>query len=222
MDFQKILVVEDSEGNKKGVVAQLEELNIGTIDHAQFCDDAYLKIKTALQQGDPFQLLICDLMFTPVYGRNTIPGGVELIQKIREEQPEVKIIVFTVEEKQSTIRSLIEKQQINAYVCKGLNGLKELTNALAAVAKGKVYTCPVATASLKKKNAIQLSDYELNLLQLLAQGFTQKQISHHLESKKIVPNSIRSIEDRISKLKDSFNASTQTQLIYLANSLGLI
>ena len=44
----------------------------------------------------------------------------------------------------------------------------------------------------------------------------------YFQSKGISPNSRRSVEDRLSRLRDNFNASTTSQLIYLAQSLDLI
>ncbi|HCO85486.1 MAG TPA: response regulator, partial [Arenibacter sp.] len=60
------------------------------------------------------------------------------------------------------------------------------------------------------------------LLLFLAQGHKQNEISALLKAKGIAPNSIRSVEANISKLKDYFNASNTTQLVYIATSMGVI
>ncbi len=222
MLFTKILVAEDTDSNKKGVVDTLIELSVPTVHQSQFCDDAFLKIKKASLDGTPYQLLISDYHFTPSHGRNNITSGKELISKVKEVQPDIKVIVFSVEDKQPIIKFLLDELKIDGYVCKGLYGLKELTKALYSVSKDQIYTCPVSSTILQQKNVLKLDAYDKQLLRLLADGLKQSEISDYFKSKNITPNSIRSIEGHISKLKDEFNATTPAQLIYIANSLGLI
>jgi two-component system capsular synthesis response regulator RcsB len=132
------------------------------------------------------------------------------------------VIVFSVEDDHHTITTLFSNQQINAYVCKGLNGFGELQNSIAAITQNEQYTCPVATAVLQQKNVLALDAYEQQRLFYLAKGFTQHEISAILKQKEIAPNSVRSIEANISKLKDYFNATNTTHLVYIVSSLGLI
>jgi len=132
------------------------------------------------------------------------------------------IIVFSQYDEQATIKPLIEEVNIDGYVCKGLNGLKELEKAIVNVAMNKKYTCPVATASLRQQNVLQLNDFQQQLLKLLAEGNKQTQISEIFIAENIEPNSVRSIETNISKLKDAFNATNTTQLVYMASNFGLI
>ena len=222
MIYSKIFVAEDLDSNNLGMVATLEKMGIATIEQSQFCDNALLKIKKAIIDFEPFEVLISDLCFNTAHGKKNISSGQELISEVKKIQPNIKVIVFSVEDKQSIIESLMEDQQIDAYVCKGLNGLKELKNAIEALSKNKKYSCPVATASLQQKNILELDIYEQKLLELLANGYKQSEISELFKKKLITPNSVRSIETSISKLKDSFNASTTPQLVYMASSLGLI
>lgn len=92
----------------------------------------------------------------------------------------------------------------------------------SAIADNHQYTCPVATAVLHQKNVLQLSSYEEEILLLLAKGFKQNEISKLLKEKDISPNSVRSLEANISRLKDYFNATNTTHLVYLVSNLGLI
>lgn len=222
MTFSKVLVAEDTDSINKGVVSKLKELDIDHVHHSQFCDDALLKVKKALIDENPYQLLVCDLLFTPASTTAKISSGKALIREINNIQPDIKVIVFTVEDKQLIIKSLFEDINVEAYVCKGLDGLKELDKAVQAVSKGQHYTCPKATAALNQKNVLQLDDFEKKLLQLVANGLKHHEISTYLKSKNITPNSVRSIEDRMSKLRDNFNAATTPQLVFLAHNLGLI
>tara|TARA_R110001583_G_scaffold62789_3_gene184338 strand:+ start:1986 stop:2654 length:669 start_codon:yes stop_codon:yes gene_type:complete len=222
MQFNRIFVSEDIDSNNLGVITMLQNLGYTQIGHSQYCDEALLKLKRALLDGNPFQLLITDLSFDNPRDKKGLQNGQELIAAIKVVQPEIKVIVFSVEDNHNTIKSLFENQKIEGYVCKGLNGLKELKNSIEAVSQNKPYTCPIATAVLQQKNLLELDDYEQQLLLFLAQGHKQNEISALLKAKGIAPNSIRSVEANISKLKDYFNASNTTQLVYIATSMGVI
>ncbi|TMM55828.1 response regulator transcription factor [Maribacter algarum] len=222
MNFKKVFVAEDTDSNNFGIVAKLGTLNIKEVNQAQYCDDALLKIKKAIFDKNPYQLLISDLSYDNTYRKNKITTGETLISEVKKIQPSIKVIVFSVIDKQTTIQSLFTHQQIDGYVCKGTNGLKELERAIEALNNSQKYTCPIATASLQQKNLLQLNTYEQQLLQLLANGYKQSEISIHFKKHSITPNSVRSIESCLSKLKDDFNASTPAQLVHLVTSLGLI
>ncbi|MCM4171829.1 DNA-binding response regulator [Arenibacter sp. TNZ] len=222
MQFNRIFVSEDIDSNNLGVITMLQTLGYTNIGHSQYCDEALLKLKKAIKDGKPYELLITDLSFDNPRDKKNLLNGQELISAIKEIYPEVKVVVFSVEDDHNTIKSLFEDQKIDGYVCKGLNGLKELQHCIESIANSEPYTCPIATAALQQKNTLELNDYDQKLLSLLAIGYKQNEISILLKEDGISPNSIRSIEANISKLKDHFNASNTTHLVYVASSLGLI
>ncbi len=222
MNFNKVLVAEDTDSNNFGVVTKLKSIGVHTIGQSQYCDDALLKIKKAQFDKQPYQLLISDLSFVNPHRKSKLKSGEALIKAAKKAQPDLKVVVFSVIDKRSTIQNLMEKQGVDGYVCKGLNGLKELENALNTLFIDQRFTCPVATAVLSQKNVLELSDYEQQLLRLLANGFKQSEISAHFKANGTNPNSIRSIEANVSKLRDTFDAKNSHQLVHMATSLGLI
>jgi DNA-binding NarL/FixJ family response regulator len=222
MKFKKVLVAEDTDSSNIGLVFRLKELGIETVASSQSCDGAFLKLKKGLHDKQPFDLLISDLSFVTNAPNPKITSGEALISEVKKIQPTIKIIAFSVNNQQTVIKYLIDEIGIDGYVCKGLNGTKELLKAMEAVEKDQTYLCPVSNATLHKKNVFQLDDYEKQLLQLVARGLKQDEIATYFQSKGISPNSRRSVEDRLSRLRDNFNANTTSQLIYLAQSLDLI
>ncbi|QHI37085.1 Transcriptional regulatory protein RcsB [Kordia antarctica] len=222
MVFKKILVVEDTDSINLGLMSKLNDLGFKTVISSQSCDGALIKIKRAIQDEEPFDLLISDLSFIAATTNPKINTGEELIAEVKRIQSTIKIIAFSVKNQQSVIKQLLEEIKVDGYVCKGLHGLKELHNAILAINKGQIYVCPIAKASLEQKHVFQLDDFEKQLLQLVANGYKQDDIAEYFKSKNISPNSRRSIEDRLSRLRDNFNATTTSQLIYLAQSLDLI
>ncbi|EZH75759.1 hypothetical protein ATO12_02940 [Aquimarina atlantica] len=220
--FTKIIIAEDIDNENLGIVSSVHAFTNAQVDTAQFCDKTRLKIERALQEDVPYQLLISDLSFTLDYKEHTITSGKQLIEEVKKIQPDIKIIVFSGEDKPTIMKSLFENYKINGYVCKGLYGLSELNKAIQAVYDHKTFTCPVSKSALHQKNVLQLDAYEIQLLTLLVQGYKQEEISQYLIQNNISPNSRRSVEDRIRKLREDFNAKTNVQLIYMVNQLGLI
>lgn len=61
--FKKVIIAEDFEEFNLAVEQTLKDLNIVNFQHAKYCDDAFLKIRKAIQDNEPFDLLISDLSF---------------------------------------------------------------------------------------------------------------------------------------------------------------
>ena len=99
--FTKILVAEDYESSNISVQKALEDLQIANPKFASYCDDALRIIKMAVSENAPFELLITDLSFEEDHRAQKINSGQELIDAVREIQPELKIIVFSVNKKQN-------------------------------------------------------------------------------------------------------------------------
>ncbi|GAA4278586.1 response regulator transcription factor [Aquimarina mytili] len=220
--FTKILIAEDEDSDNLGIVSAVNEFTEAHVDTAQFCDKTLLKIKEAKQKEIPYDLLITDLSFALDYKKHHITTGKQLIEEVKKVQPDIKIIVFTGEKKPAIIKSFFTNHKIDGYVCKGLYGLTQLVQAITAVDQNNIYTCPVSKDALHQKNVLQLEQYEIQLLKLLTQGYKHEEISQYLVENNIEPSSKRSVEDRIRKLRDDFNAKTNVQLVYTVNQLGLI
>ncbi len=220
--FKKVLIAEDMDDTNKGVLTTLSEIGIATTDQVQYCDDAYLKIKRALLDNAPYELLITDLSFEEDYREQRLTSGEALISAVKQEHRDLKIIVYSVEDRIQKVRKLINVYQINAYVCKGRRGLKELSEAIQAVYNDESFFSPQIAKSLNKKHDLELDDYNLRLIKLLSEGLSQKDISRYLKNRDISPNSVSTIEKKTRKLRERFNVDNPTQLIFIAKDLGLI
>jgi len=220
--FKKILVAEDSEGENVGVWSILQKLQADQVYYAQYCDEAWLKAKRAFSDGDPFELLICDLSFKADHRNEKIVSGQELIAALKKEQPHLKTIVFSVEDHPQTVRALWNSGLIEGYVCKDRKGLVELREAVVEIYKGNTYLSPQLAAVLRKKNLVSLKAYEVQLLSRLAGGFTQEEIEQQFRKEGISPSSKSSIEKRLKELKEEFSANTTVHLITILKDLKLI
>ena len=222
MMFKKILVAEDFDTINIAVAKTLEELSVPAVDHAKYCDDALLKVKRAMQVNEPFDLLITDLSF-PEDGRGAkIRSGEELIEKVREIQPGLDIIVFSVEDRPFRVSSLFEKHRISGFVFKGRSSLSQLKQALQSIADGSTYLSPELSASRPGKQLGEIDDYDIALLKLMARGMTQGEIAQHFRETGVTPNSTSAVEKKINKLKIQFMANNSIQIVVMAKDLGFI
>lgn len=220
--FTKVLIAEDMDDINTGVLTALSELEITTIDQAQYCDDADLKAKRARKDEKPYELLITDLSFVKDHRKQKLTSGEELIIKLKKEQPNLKVIVYSVEDKLQRVRRLFNEHKIDAYVCKGRKSLKELLKAIKIVSNGKTHLSPKVKNALSAKKDMEIDDYDIGLLKLLSKGLNQDEIAEDLKKRSVSPNSLSSIEKRLSKLKIYFKANNAIHLIANAKDLGLI
>ena len=221
--FRKILIVEDLDSIVTGTLGMLEEnMPESEIIKSQYCDDANLKMRKAEQDQNPFDLLITDLSFETDHRAVNLSSGEDLIKTIRMKNPNLPIIVYSVEDKPRRVKNLFEKHGINGYVLKGRNGLSNLLEAVKQIANGQNYKAPELVNSLNRKEVYEIDEYDVSLLSHLSRGFTQDQISNFFKKEKITPSSISSIEKRLNRLKLQLQAKTTIQLVANAKDMGLI
>ena len=220
--FKKVLIAEDFQGDNKSIFDTLkEELNIEEVQEEFFCDKAYNRLQVAHQTREEFELMITDLSFKDNHIPQNLKSGVELIEAARKLQPDLKVIVNSMEDNAIKIRSLFETQQIDAYVCKGRQSLDELVKAMELVSAGETYLSPQIDLSAGK-NVFELDELDLVILKNLANGLSKKQIQARLKEMDLRPNSESSIDKRVSKLFDEFGAKNSTELVAKLIREGLI
>jgi DNA-binding NarL/FixJ family response regulator len=223
--FHKILIAEDLDSISIGIAKALNELDLPNFDHVKYCADAHLKIKKALHDNDPFDLLITDLSFLADTrsGSTALASGEELIAAVQKIQPGIKIIAFSVEDKPYRIRSLFDRYKIAGFVSKGRNSIPELKKAIEAVnSSDNPYISPEFAHVLQGQPVNEMDETDRNILTLLSQGNTVDQIASQFKDKGLTPSSNSSIEKKINKMKVFFSASNTTHLVILAKDLGMI
>lgn len=221
--FKKVLVVEDLDTVGYGISMMLQkELGIPDVVLTQYCDEAYLKFQKALQQGEPFELLVTDLSFARDHRPLTLNSGKALIERIVEQGHSIPIIVCTVDEKPALIKYFVEEQKVASYILKGRDGLKDLKKAVSEVFEGRSFFSKKIERLVQGKSVFEIQEFDISLLLHLSKGLTQDQISTVFKTKGIAPNSLSSIEKRLNKLKDILKAKNNVQLMAIAKDLGLI
>lgn len=220
--FKKVLIAEDFDSINIAVKQTLELLGVKEIQYAKYCDDALLKFKKAKQDNDPFDLLISDLSFVADYRKVAISSGEKLIEAIRNLQPDLNVIVYSVEDKAYTIKTLFENQKINAFVHKGRNSISQLQTAIECLLYGKTFISPELAHALQDKSGKEIDTYDITLLTQLANGVSIEDMEALFKKLNLTPNSKSSIEKRVAKLKDYFKANNNIHLISITKDLGII
>lgn len=221
--FKKVLVAEDLDSISIAVVQVLEELQVPVIHHVKYCDEGLLKVKKALADNEPYDLLITDLSFKSDHRKVNLNSGDELIDAINKVQPKLKKIVFSIEDKSYRIKTLFNELGINAYVSKGRNSILELRNAIKSTFNNeeKILSSDLSF-SFNDKALIEIESYDISILKLLSQGYILESISKEFKDTSITPNGTSSIEKRINKLKIYFKANNNVHLIAIAKDFGLV
>lgn len=221
--FKKVLVAEDLDSINLGIEQALREFDILSFHHSKYCDDAFLKVRKAISDGEPYDLLISDLSFKKDHREVDLASGEELIAKVRALQPETKIIAYSVEDKSNHIRFLFDNLRINAFVCKGRNSINELKNAIMLLAQtDETYVSQEMASALTGKKKYEIDDIDVLIMKHLSLGILQDEISETFKGSGIKPNSKSSIEKRIARLKDFFKAKNTAHLVAIAKDMGVL
>lgn len=218
----KVLIAEDHESANLSVQKTLEELAIMDIAYAYYCDDALNKITQALKAENSFDLLITDLSFEPDGHKQVLSGGMDLITAAREVQPDLNVLVFSLEKKPAIIDELYNRYDIDGFVQKARHDARELKKAINEIAQRRRYYPHHIGQLINKKNTHSFSEFDIAIITLLAQGTPQKDIPAHLQRNGIKPSGLSSIEKRLNQMKDAFGFTKNEQLVLHCRELGAI
>jgi len=220
--IRKVLIAEDYESANISVQKTLEELDIAIADYVYYCDDALIKIQKAVQAGDSYDLLITDLSFDEDHRIQKIVNGEALIAAVREIQPDLKILVFSIENRPASIQALFDKLEIDGYVRKARGDVKELIKAINHISMNQRYSSQETTLLIKQNKTYEFSVLDTTIVSQMAKGKKQQEISDYLKKNNIHPSSLSSIEKRLHDIKEALDFSTNQQLIIHCVKMGIV
>lgn len=220
--FKKVLIAEDHEVANISVRKTLEDLGIPNAKYVFYCDDALAWIRNASKNKDAYDLLITDLSFEEDHHKQKLASGTELIKVVRKEQPNLKVIVFSVENRPTTIGALFKELSIDAYVRKARNDAQSLKQAITAVFRGNKYISPDLKQAIREKNSHEFTAFDITIISLLSQGTLQKDIPIFLQQNNIKPAGLSSIEKRLNLMKEVLEFSKNEQLVAYCKDIGII
>lgn len=160
----------------------------------------------------------------------TMPGigGIKAIERIRQVRPETRVLVLTMHDVPAYLRSVLAAGA-SGYVVKRAAD-SELLSAIRGVHRGRTVLDPAlatrvvqgglrrrsASASTAKGPSSVLSQREREVLELVAQGFTNQQIADRLGL------SVKTVETYRSRLVEKLGLRSRADLVRYALDSGLL
>src|SRR3989304_5765028 len=152
----------------------------------------------------------------------TLPGMecLEVTKKLKKTHPNVKVLILTMHEDRRYLYSAL-KAGASGYVVKRAADT-ELIDAIRAAYRGDVFLHPsmakiVAEDYMEQAGTAKgLSDREREVLRLIAQGRTYKEIAKRLAM------SAKTIETYRERIKEKLSLNTRAELVRYALEKGLL
>jgi DNA-binding NarL/FixJ family response regulator len=147
-------------------------------------------------------------------------SGFELMRRIRKDDPDAKIIMFSMNDDPAFVVRAVE-MGAQGYVSKG-DDPRTLVKAVRKVAAGDNFISPqlaeavtFSAATIKANPASQVSARELEILRLLGRGDKIVEVADALDI------SYKTVANITSLLKQKLGAKNHSDLIRIAVEMGL-
>lgn len=218
LNLENVLIIEALDSTGLGLSMFLrQQLDIANVTLCYDINGAEAKFKDALENGNPFQLVIIS---PEEYNYNNNMASIEYIKSMKTLHEELKVIIFTKSDSPISANLMFEKANINGYVIKGRESLMHMIDCVKEVMDGKYYISPEINF-LKSKEVFAIDEYDVKLIRQLSLGLTREEISSSFRKSKIVPYSLSSIEKRLNLLRELFGAKNSIQMVSKAKDMGL-
>ena len=153
-------------------------------------------------------------------------SGIQASQEIKKSHPQIKIIIVSMHNEKQLIKKLID-QGADGYLLKN-SSQREVMDAIEKVLNNQIYLSQDVTLSLLDKSQnksshnsdvttiAQLTEREIEILKLVAQGMTNKEVGDSLNI------SHRTVDTHRTNLMKKLNVTNVAGLIRFAFKNGLI
>jgi DNA-binding NarL/FixJ family response regulator len=147
--------------------------------------------------------------------RMPVMEGVEAVRRIRERDPNARVVVLTTYDTDDEIARAL-KAGAKAYALKDISA-DELVRCIRDVLAGKTYIAPAAAAKLAEGvTRVRLTPRELAALRLMADGRANKEIASELGI------SERTVKTHLGHLFEKLGVTSRTEAIKIATRRGLV
>ena len=147
--------------------------------------------------------------------RMPVMEGVEAVRRIRERDPQAKVIVLTTYDTDEDITRAL-KAGAKAYILKDI-AADALIACIHDVLNGKTYLAPAAAAKLAERvTKVQLTPRELATLRSMAQGRSNKEVASELGI------SERTVKTHLGHLFQKLGVTSRTEAVRVASHRGLV
>jgi len=200
----RILVVEDHHVVRQGLMALLSVVD-GIEVIAEAADGAEALKQYAANRPD---ITLVDLRLPRL-------SGVEVIQRVRADDPSARFIVLTTYDGDEDIYRALQAGA-RAYLLKGMTA-ETLVSTIRTVHAGKSIIPPVIAQRLAERMATeQLTPRELDVLEQIVRGKSNKEIGSELDI------SEATVKTHINNLLGKLGVEDRTQAVTAAIQRGLV
>jgi two-component system response regulator NreC len=169
-----------------------------------------------VEKNNP-EVLILDLSMPDL-------DGISVTRKIKPKFPNLKILILTLHEDEALLKEAI-KAGAAGYILKRA-AEAELISAIHTILRGELYVDPSMVRGLleeplspqvnQKEATESLTQREKEILKLIVEGYTNRQIGQELNI------SIRTVEGHRANISDKLGLHTRVELVRYARQNGLI
>lgn len=204
-DSIKVMVVDDNALLRFGLVGAIDmEPGLESAGDAASSEEAlelYSKIKPDIVTMD-----------------YRMPGesGVECTRKIMELDPDAKVILFSVFESEEEVWKAVQSG-VKGYLTKSASAVEDVMEAIHEVANGgSFFPAAIARKVEARKQQEELTPRELEVLQLLGQGTSNKELVDHFNI------SMSTVKHHITNIREKLGAADRTQAVVIAYRRGIL
>jgi two-component system response regulator NreC len=209
----RILLVDDHAVLRDGVAALISDQDdMEVVAHADNGDDAI----TCCEEHAP-DLVVMDLSMPGV-------GGIEATRRIRKASQQTRVLVLTMHDDQAYMRTVLDAGAAG-YLVKH-SAATELVSAIREVHAGRT----VISVSLdrdgtvnvgpdgdaKKQPSSPLSERERDVLELVARGYTNREVAERLGVSK------KTVDTYRVRLQDKLSARSRADIVRYALEHGIL
>jgi two-component system response regulator NreC len=151
-------------------------------------------------------------------------GGIEATRQLLQVEPDVRVLILTVHEDEGLLKEVIRAGAAGYIIKRAVED--ELIHAIQVVARGDMYVHPSMTRALfspaspavsaLRSDVEELTAREVEVLRLLARGYTNRQIADQLS---ISP---RTAEGHRANLSAKLGFHSRVQLVEYAEKHNLL
>lgn len=208
------MIADDHRVFREGIVSILENTEeIRVVAQAQDGKEVMEKLRKARPE-----LILMDISMGEA-------GGIETTRLVKEQYPEIKILVLSMHSESSYIVRMLEAGA-SGYLLKDA-GSAELINAIKAVAGGHTYFSSQVSATLvdqlvkgkkppERKAGVPLTRREIEVLRLIAEEYSNPEIADKLFI------SIRTVDTHRRNLVEKLGVKNTAGLVKYAIKHGLV
>jgi DNA-binding NarL/FixJ family response regulator len=213
----RVLLIEDH-----GIVREGVKLLLDNTDGIAVAGEAEngltgVQLFARLVAGEGVDVVVTDLSLPDI-------SGLEVTRRIKAIRPDTRVLLLTMHNDEEHIRGMIELG-IDGYVLKQASA-QDLPPAVFAVARGQAVLSPAVARRLmlqvqrgnapeRKRRIDHLTEREREVLRLMADGLTSKEIAQRLSL------STKTVENHRARILEKLGATNSAAAIGIALQEGL-